>query len=630
MKNRREPDKNLTEKTVFQEEPEKSYNQGKKLKSTETEEKAGDKKTSENKAKPRDAKAVVRRLSRYLIAEKWRIILALLLTVVGNVLALIGPMLSGYAIDAIEPGKGKVIFEKVFYYCGMMMVLYVFSALFSYLLSILMLHISQKVTKRIRNDVFTKLTELPVNFYDTKQAGDIISRISYDIDVISTSLSTDVVQIMASVITVIGSLIMMIMISPVLVLVMLVTIPLSILYTRYMSGRVRPLYAIRSEKLGGLNGFVEEMVSGQKTIRAYAREEVIQEKFNTINNDAVEAYFNADYFSSIVGPTVNFINNLSLSLVTVFGAVLFLLSQLTLGSISSFILYSRKFSGPINEAANIVSELQSAAAAAERVFKILDEESELADSPQAKELTVEKGKVQLNNVTFGYLKDRIILKNLNMEAKEGNLIAIVGPTGAGKTTIINLLMRFYDISNGNIIIDDQNINEVTRGSLRRAYSMVLQDTWVFHGTIFENIAYGKENATMEEVVDAAKAAKIHSYIKKLPKGYHTILDEDGINMSKGQKQLLTIARAMLMDSKILILDEATSNVDTRTEIQIQAAMRKLMEDKTCFVIAHRLSTIKNADLILVVNDGNVIEQGTHTGLMERRGFYYQMYSSQFV
>lgn len=582
------------------------------------------------KEKPRDAKAVVKRLSRYLIEEKWKISLALLLTVVGNILALIGPMLSGYAIDAIEPGKGKVLFEKVFYYGSLMMVLYVFSSLFSYLLSILMLHISQKVTKRMRDDVFKKLTELPVNFYDTKQAGDIISRISYDIDVISTSLSTDVVQIMASIITVIGSLIMMMMISPVLVLVMLVTIPLSILYTRYMSGKVRPLYAVRSEKLGSLNGFVEEMVSGQKTIRAYAREEVIQDKFNTINDEAVEAYFNADYYSSIIGPTVNFINNLSLSLVTVFGAVLYLLGKLSLGSISSFILYSRKFSGPINEAANIVSELQSAAAAAERVFKILDEESEKADFEKAEDLSVKNGRVILNNVTFGYLKDRIILENFNMEAKEGNLIAIVGPTGAGKTTIINLLMRFYDIDSGNITIDGQNIGEVTRKSLRNAYSMVLQDTWVFYGTIFENIAYGKEKATMEEVVAAAKAARIHSYIKKLPNGYNTILNEDGINMSKGQKQLLTIARAMLMDSKILILDEATSNVDTRTEIQIQAAMRKLMEDKTCFVIAHRLSTIKNADLILVVNNGNVVEQGRHKELMDKKGFYYQMYSSQFV
>lgn len=582
------------------------------------------------KEKPRDAKAVVKRLSRYLMEEKWKISLALLLTVVGNILALIGPMLSGYAIDAIEPGKGKVLFEKVFYCGSLMMVLYVFSSLFSYLLSILMLHISQKVTKRMRDDVFKKLTELPVNFYDTRQAGDIISRISYDIDVISTSLSTDVVQIMASVITVIGSLIMMIMISPVLVLVMLVTIPLSILYTRYMSGKVRPLYAVRSEKLGSLNGFVEEMVSGQKTIRAYAREEVIQDKFNKINDEAVEAYFNADYYSSIVGPTVNFINNLSLSLVTVFGAVLYLLGQLSLGSISSFILYSRKFSGPINEAANIVSELQSAAAAAERVFKILDEESEKADFEKAEDLSVKNGRVILKNVTFGYLKDRIILENFNMEAKEGNLVAIVGPTGAGKTTIINLLMRFYDIDSGYITIDGKNIGEVTRKSLRNAYSMVLQDTWVFYGTIFENIAYGKENATLEEVVAAAKAAKIHSYIKKLPNGYNTILNEDGINMSKGQKQLLTIARAMLMDSKILILDEATSNVDTRTEIQIQAAMRKLMEDKTCFVIAHRLSTIKNADLILVVNNGNVVEQGRHKELMDKKGFYYQMYSSQFL
>lgn len=603
------------------EKPEKSYKH------------AGDSKNDaamdSNGLKPRDAKGIVKRLGRYLIEDKWRIILALFLTIAGNILALIGPMLSGYAIDAIEPGKGKVVFERVFYYCSLMMILYLFSSLFSYLLSILMLRISQRVTKRMRNDVFEKLTELPVNYYDTKQAGDIISRISYDIDVISTSISTDVVQIMASVITVIGSLIMMILISPVMVLVMLVTIPLSILYTRYMSGKVRPLYAKRSEKLGSLNGFVEEMVSGQKTIKAYAREEVVQEKFDSINHEAVEAYYDADYYSSIVGPTVNFINNLSLSLVTVFGAVLFLLGQLSLGSISSFILYSRKFSGPINEAANIVSELQSAAAAAERVFKILDEEPEKTDSREAAELKVEKGSVILQDVTFGYHPDRVILKNLSMKAKEGNLIAIVGPTGAGKTTIINLLMRFYDINGGNITIDGQNILEVTRKSLRMAYSMVLQDTWVFHGTIFENIAYGKENATMEEVVEAAKAAKIHSYIKKLPNGYHTILDEDGINMSKGQKQLLTIARAMLMDSKILILDEATSNVDTRTEIQIQAAMRKLMENKTCFVIAHRLSTIKNADRILVVNDGNVVEQGSHKELMEKRGFYHRMYSSQF-
>lgn len=579
--------------------------------------------------KPKDTKSVLVRLGKYLYDDKWRLLLAIVLTITSNLFALVGPMLSGYAIDAIEPGRGGVIFEKVFYYGAWMILFYVLSSAFSYVLSILMLHISQRVTRKLRGDLFAKLVELPVGYYDTHQSGDIISRISYDIDIISTSLSTDVVQICASVITVIGSFIMMIMISPILVLVMLVTIPLSIGYTRYMSGKVRPLFRKRSEKLGELNGFIEEMISGQKTIKAYAREQVVMDKFDTINQEAVEAYYNSDYYGSIVGPTVNFINNLSLSLVTMFGALLFLYGKMTLGNISSFVLFSRKFSGPINEAANIVSELQSAAAAAERVFKIMDEPSEKVDLPDATDLTNVKGNVELNQVTFGYNRDKMIIRELNLAAKQGSLIAIVGPTGAGKTTIINLLMRFYDVDKGTIWVDNQDINEVTRKSLRRAFAMVLQDTWVFHGTFFENIAYGKENATMEEVVAAAKAAKIHSYIKRLPEGYQTILSEDGMNISKGQKQLLTIARAMLMEAKILILDEATSNVDTRTEIQIQSAMRKLMVDKTCFVIAHRLSTIRNADVILVVDQGNVVEQGNHKELMEKKGFYHQLYASQF-
>lgn len=580
--------------------------------------------------KPKNTKSVLKRLGGYLYDDKWHILLAILLTVVSNLLSLIGPMLSGYAVDAIEPGKGAVIFSKVFYYGAWMIVFYILSSIFSYLLSILMLHISQRVSKKLKEDLFSKLSELPVGYYDTHQSGDIISRISYDVDTISTSMSTDVVQIFASVITVVGSFVMMVFISPILVLVMLITIPLSVLYTKYMSGKTRPLFRKRSEKLGTLNSFVEEMVSGQKTIKAYAREEVVMEKFDAINEDAVEAYYNADYYGSIVGPTVNFINNLSLSLVTVFGALLYLFGKMTLGNISAFVLYSRKFSGPINEAANIVSELQSAAAAAERVFKIMDEEPEKTDSANAKELKDTQGNVDLKQVTFGYNKEKIILNNLSLKAKKGDLIAIVGPTGAGKTTIINLLMRFYDADTGTILVDNQNILELTRKSLRHAYTMVLQDTWVFHGTIFDNIAYGKENATMEEVMEAAKAAKIHSYIKRLPEGYETVLSEDGMNLSKGQKQLLTIARAMLMDAKILILDEATSNVDTRTEIQIQKAMRKLMADKTCFVIAHRLSTIQNADLILVVNQGNVVEQGKHEELIKKQGFYHQLYYSQFV
>lgn len=580
--------------------------------------------------RPVNTKTVLSRLGKYLYRDKWRLVLAVLLTVTGNLLALVGPMLSGYAVDAIEPGTGAVIFHKVFYYAVWMILFYILSAAFSYILSILMLKISQRFTKTLRDDLFAKLVALPVGYYDTHQSGDILSRISYDIDTINTSLSTDVVQICASIITVLGSFIMMVLISPVLVLVMLITIPLSIIYTRYMSGKLKPLFRKRSEKLGELNGFVEEMVSGQKTIRAYAREQIIMNKFHDINKDAVGAYYDSDYFGSIVGPTVNFINNLSLSLITVFGALLYLFGKMTLGRISSFVLYSRKFSGPINEAANIVSELQSAAAAAERIFKIMDEEPEKEDLPSTEELSDIQGQVELKNITFGYNKDKMIIRDFCMNAEPGSLIAIVGPTGAGKTTIINLLMRFYDADIGRISVDSQDITKVTRTSLRQAYAMVLQDTWVFQGTIFENIAYGKENATADEVIQAAKSARIHSYIMRLPQGYQTMLSDDGINISKGQKQLLTIARAMLMDAKILILDEATSNVDTRTEIQIQTAMRKLMAGKTCFVIAHRLSTIRNADLILVIDQGNIVEQGDHNELMKRKGFYYQLYESQFL
>ena len=568
-------------------------------------------------------------LIKYLLYDKWRLVLALILAVTGNLLALVGPMLSGKAVDAIEPGAGKVDFDTVFFYTSLMIVFYLVSSLFSYLLTINMLGISQRLAKRMRKDVFDKLMKLPVGYFDTHLSGDIISRISYDIDVISTSLSHDVVQIVASIITVFGSFIMMIVISPALVVVMLITIPLSLFYTRYMAKKTRPLFRKRSAKLGELNGFVEEMISGQKTIQAYAREKVMLRRFDNINEEAVGAYYNADYYGSMVGPTVNFINNLSLTLVTVYGAVLYLRSALSLGDISSFVLYSRKFSGPINEAANIISELQSALAASERVFRVLAEPEELEDIYGAEELTETDGEVSMQDVKFGYTKEQPIIKDWSMCAKPGKLVAIVGPTGAGKTTIINLLMRFYDPDSGKICIDGTENTALTRKSLRAAYAMVLQDTWVFQGTVFENIAYGKENATREEVEAVAKAAGLHSFIKRLPQGYDTVITEDGIHMSKGQKQLLTIARAMLLDAKMLILDEATSNVDTRTELRIQKAMRKLMEGKTCFVIAHRLSTIQNADEILVIRDGRIEEKGKHEELMTKRGFYYTLYASQF-
>lgn len=579
--------------------------------------------------KPKNRRGTILRLGTYLMQYWYWVMLALVLTVGSNLLALVGPMLSGYAIDAIDPGIGKVDFPRVFYYAGMMVIFYLFSSILSYILGVLMIYISRKVVYQMREDVFTHLMQLPVGYFDTHQTGDIISRISYDIDTVNTSLANDLVQILTTLITVVGSFSMMIAISPRLVLIFAFTVPLSILMTKLITGKTRPLFRLRSRKLGELNGFVEEMISGQKTLKAYHQEEHTITKFDGKNEEAVEAYYRAEYYGSVVGPAVNFINNLSLTLVSVFGALLFLAGQMRIGSISSFILYSRKFSGPINEAANIMSELQSALAAAERVFMMIDEPAETPDKEDAITLEPVIGDVRLKDVRFGYTKEQCIIRHLNLHAAPGKLVAIVGPTGAGKTTLINLLMRFYDVDDGQILVDNHNICDVTRASLRRAYAMVLQDTWLFEGTVFENIAYGKQGATIEEVTAAAKAAKIHSYIKRLPQGYNTVLTDEGTNISKGQKQLLTIARAMLLDAPMLILDEATSNVDTRTEQQIQQAMRALMEHKTCFVIAHRLSTIQNADEILVVNHGEIVEQGTHLELMRQKGFYYQMYRAQF-
>lgn len=575
------------------------------------------------------SKSTILKLGKYLFYYKGLLALALLCTFGSNLFALIGPRLTGYAISAIEPGQGSVDFGRVFYYAAWMAGFYVVSAAMSYGLQVLMLTISRKVVYRMRQDVFEKLMTLPVGYFDVHQTGDIISRISYDIDTVNTSLSNDLVQLLTTVITVAGALIMMLTISPTLILVFAFTVPLSVCITKFITGRTRPLFRERSASLGRMNGFVEEMITGQKTLKAYGREQYTIDRFDVKNKEAVDAYYRAEYYGSITGPCVNFINNLSLSLISVFGALLYLAGSMTIGDISSFVLYSRKFSGPINEAANIVSELQSALAAAERVFRLLDEEPEGADAPGAVDKCEGNGDVAMSHISFGYDEDRTIIHDLSLHAYPGQLVAIVGPTGAGKTTLINLLMRFYDAQSGEIRVDGREVHDITRRSLRKSYAMVLQDTWLFYGSIYENLAYGSETATRKDVENAARAAHIHSFIEHLPDGYDTVLTDEGTNISKGQKQLLTIARAMLLDARMLILDEATSNVDTRTEQQIQKAMRRLMEGKTCFVIAHRLSTIQNADVILVVNDGEVVEQGTHSELMEKAGMYRQLYEAQY-
>lgn len=583
----------------------------------------------QSRRKPKDTKGTFRRLLSYMASYKWIMLVVLALCVTSNILALLGPSLAGAAINEVAAGAGKVNFDQVLYFAKRMLLVYLVSSMITISVNIIMMYISRDIAKHMRKDIFDKLMKLPVGFFDRNQAGDIISRVSYDVDVVSTCLATDIVAILTSIVTVVGAFGMMVYISPWLSLISLITIPAATIYTTQIRKITQPLFSKRSKKYGEMNGFVEEMFSGQKSIMAYAYEEKVSEKFDGINQGASEAFYQAGYHGMTMGPSVGFINNIGLALTAMFGSILYMLGMITIGNISSFVLYSRRFSGPINEIANVMTELYSALAAAERIFYLLNEEEEVKDIETAVELAEVKGDVGFTNVQFGYEKGKTIIHNLNLSAEAGKMIAIVGPTGAGKTTIINLLMRFYDVDEGGILVDGEEIRNYTRESLRKAYAMVLQDTWVFKGTIFENIAYGKEDATMEEVVAAAKAAHIHPFIMRLPKGYDTVISEDGGNISKGQKQLLTIARAMLYNAKMLILDEATSNVDTSTEREIQKAMRELMKDKTCFVIAHRLSTIQNADTILVVDNGDVVEQGSHEELMKKQGFYHKLYKAQF-
>lgn len=595
---------------------------------------------NKEKNNKRDNKKLILRLGKYVLRQWHLFIPAVTFTLLSNQLSLLGPRYSGAALDAIEH-VGGVNFPEVWSNVIKMIICYAVSALLSYILSVIMIHLSQKITYRMRKELFEKLNTLPVNYFDTHHTGDIISHLSYDIDTINSTLSHDLVQVMTSAYSVIGSLFFMWQISKPMILIFAFTVPISILFTRFRSKKVRPLFSKRSKKYGELNGYAEEMLSGARSIEAYGRQNIISDRFDKKNQDAMNAYYDAEYNAALLFPTINFINNISITLVAAIGGILYMFSQnghfiessvffITLGGVAQFVQYSRKFAGPINEFSNILHEFQSAFSAAERVFKILDEPSEPADLPDATALQNIEGKTDIINLTFGYNPEKIILKNINISAAPGTTVAIVGPTGAGKTTIINLLMRFYDPKSGEIRIDNIPAVKIKRRDLRLAFTMVLQDTWLFHGTVYENIVYGKENATIEEVKNAARLARIDKYIESLPDGYDTVLSDDGVNISKGQKQLITIARAFLSETPMLILDEATSNVDSRTEILIQEAMNDLMKNKTCFIIAHRLSTIQNADTILVIKDGEISEQGNHQDLLELGGFYSTLYNSQFT
>ena len=580
--------------------------------------------------RPKDTKGTLIKLYKTLLPFKVFIIFVVVLSIFSCVLSLLGPYFCGEAINEVEKGPGMIDFSIVWKWAVMMLVSYLFSEVVYLTINLIMVSVSKKTGYILRKECFEKLHRLPVSVFDDNSAGDILSRISYDVDVVATSIQTDISQIITTIITVLGSFFMMLKISLPLSCITMVTLPVTIIYTIHIKGITRPLYSKRSEKYGEMNGFVEEMFSGEKTIQAYSYEENVSKEYAKINKEASDAYFNADVRGVTIGPTMGMMNNLSLALNGMIGSILYMFSFATLGQLSSFILYSRKFAGPINELSNIMNEIFSALSAAERIYSFLGMKEDPEDAPDAIELTSGEGRVELRDVSFSYSPEKEILHSVSFSTEKGKTLAIVGETGAGKTTIINLLMRFYRPQGGKILIDGIDSAKLTDRSLRSQFAMVLQDTWLFRGTVLENIAYGREDATREEVVEAAKKAGIHHFITTLEKGYDTVISENGGNISKGQKQLLTIARAFLSKAPVLILDEATSNVDTSTEKKVQKAMTALMKGRTAIVIAHRLSTIENADEIIVMSYGSVVEKGTHSSLLEKKGAYYNLYRSQFA
>ena len=576
--------------------------------------------------KIKDFKGTVQRLIGYLIEKKLSVLIVFILCFVTTLISIFGTRLNGYTIDNfIETGDMK----GLAFICIMLVLMYLANIFSTYYQNIVMIKIAQRVSARIRKDLFESLQKLPLKYFDTHSSGDLMSRLTNDVDNINTTLSQSVTQLFSGVINIIGMFIAMLILSPILTLIGMITVPLTFITTKILAKKTQKFFVKQQQELGNLNGYIEEMVSGQKVVLLFSEEEKVKGEFSEINERLTKSAIIAQGVSSFMGPINNFINNISYLIISVAGGYLILKGHsITVGVVFSFLLYMRNFTRPINEIMNLFNTIQSALAGAERVFEVIDEDKE-QDKESAKNIDNIEGHVELKNVTFSYEEGKEILKNVSIEAKNGEVIAIVGPTGAGKTTIINLLTKFYDIDSGDILIDGKNINEITRESLRKTVSMVLQDTYLFSESVSDNIRYGRLDASDEDVIKAAKMADAHHFIKQLPEGYNTVLSDNGGNLSQGQRQLLAIARAILSNASILILDEATSSIDTRTEVLIQNAMLKLMEGKTTFVIAHRLSTIRNADKILALKDGEIIESGTHDELLSKDGFYANLYNSQF-
>lgn len=579
--------------------------------------------------KKKNGKHILRRLWSYISNSRLHLILSLLFALLGGAVTMISPFLSGNAIDCMVE-EGNVNFTGILGVILILAVFYAAASVFQWLLSICTTIVANRTVGLMRKHAFERISRMPLNFYDTRSHGDILSHLSNDIDAVSDGLMHGITQLFSGIVTIAGSLIFMFILNPIIALVVIAITSLAYFTARFITSRTNKMLHEQQQTVGELNGYIEEMIGGNRTIKAFSSEEKTYKNFREMNERLYVCGQKAQFFSSLVNPTTRFINNLAYISVGIIGGVLAIGGGMSVGRVSSFLLYATQFAKPINEITGVATQVQSAIVSAERVFSIIDSEIESEEPENMKQLTVANASVTFEHVYFSYKPEKPLIEDLNLEVQPGQVVAIVGPTGAGKTTFVNLLMRFYDVNSGRILIDGTDITTVTRESLRRSFAMVLQETWLFSGTIRENIAYGKENATEEEVILAAKAARAHSFIIRLPHGYDTVINETEGELSQGQKQLLTIARAMLLDPPLLILDEATSSVDTRTEVLIQQAFRQMMQGRTSFVIAHRLSTIRDADRILVMNKGAIVESGTHTQLLETKGFYYRLYNSQFA